>query len=257
MPPSDLDRHVPLEGCFNLRDVGGYTSIDGRRVRTGCVFRSDELHALTDADVEAIAGLGIKVVFDLRNADERAARPSRLPKDVELLERVSPSGGGNRGTTEEQIALGTLPVPDDEYFASVYVDLIARLAPEIREILERAVDAPARPLLFHCAGGKDRTGIVTAVLLGLLGVPDDVILDDYELTSTYFTPRKLATLVSVMEAHGIPEDRVLPLLQARRPVMATLIRHVHAEADGFARYARDHLGVAPDLTDRLRAALLA
>jgi protein-tyrosine phosphatase len=111
--------------------------------------------------------------------------------------------------------------------------------------------------LFHCAGGKDRTGIVTAVLLGVLGVPDEVILDDYELTSTFFTPRKLATLAAVMEEHGVPESQVLPLLQARRPVLATLLSHVHERAGGFAAYAREHLGVSAELPTRLRRALLA
>ena len=88
--------------------------------------------------------LGIRVVFDLRNADEHAARPSRLPVDVELLERVSQPTGGDVRTIEELIAVGELPVPDDEYFATVYVDLLDRLAPELRIILERAVDARRR-----------------------------------------------------------------------------------------------------------------
>ncbi|MGO9877008.1 MAG: tyrosine-protein phosphatase [Acidimicrobiia bacterium] len=249
-------RHVRLEGSFNLRDIGGYRSSDGRRFRSGCVFRSDELHALTDADVAVVASLGIRVVFDLRNASERVARPSRLPKDVELLERTSPSTTGETRTTEEQIAIGELPVRDDEYFAGVYVGLFDRLAPELRIVLERAVDAPTRPLLFHCAGGKDRTGIVAAVLLGLLGVSDEVILDDYELTSTYFTPRRMETLAAVMAEYGIADERVRPLLEARRPVLSAALRHVHERWGGYEGYAREHLTIRPDQIERLRAALL-
>ena len=210
-------RHILLEGSLNLRDLGGYETADGRWIRSGCVFRSDELCSLTDADLEAVGALGIKVVFDLRNSNERTARPNRLPADVELLERTSPSAGGDVRTTEEQIALGELPVKDDVYFATVYVDLFERLAPELRTILERAVDAPARPLLFHCAAGKDRTGVAAAVLLGLLGVPDDVILDDYELTSLYFAPRRMEALAQLMAEHGVADERIRPLLEARRP----------------------------------------
>ena len=249
-------RHILLEGNLNLRDLGGYMSGDGRRVRSGCLFRSDELHALTDADLEIVTSLGIGVVFDLRNPMERAARPNRLPVDVELLERTSPSAGGDGRTTEEQIALGELPIRDDELFATVYVDLLDRLAPELRMIVERAVDAPVRPLLFHCAAGKDRTGVVAAVLLGLLGVPDDVILDDYELTTTYYTPRRMKALAAAMAEHGVADERVRPLLEARRPVLAATLRHLHERWDGFDSYATEHLGVSREVPDGLRAALL-
>ena len=249
-------RHIVLDGSFNLRDLGGYESGDGRRVRGGCLFRSDELHALTDADLDAVSELGIRVVFDLRNADERAARPSRLPIDVELLERVSQPTGGDVRTIEELIAVGELPVPDDEYFATVYVDLLDRLAPELRIILERAVDAPTRPLLFHCAAGKDRTGIVAAVLLGLLGVPHDVILDDYELTSRYYTPRRMNALAAAMAEHDVPAERIRPLVEARRPVLATALGHIDERWGGFDGFVTDHVAIGTDLPERLRAALL-
>ena len=226
---------------------------DGRRVRFGCVYRSDELHALTDADLEAVAALGIRVVFDLRNIDERTARPNRLPDGVELLERVTPSTQGPTRTTEEQIVLDELPVRDDVQFAGVYTRLLEILAPELRIILERAVDAPTRPLLFHCAAGKDRTGITAAVLLGLLGVPDDVILDDYELTTHYFTARKLESLAGHMADYGITEERLRPLLEARRPVLAAMIDHVRDRWGGFDGYALDHVGVDAGIPDQLRA----
>ena len=244
-----------LEGSLNLRDIGGYATADGHVVRTGCLYRSDELHALTDADLEVVGALGIRVVFDLRNAAERSARPNRLPVDVELLERFSPSPNVPR-TTEEQITQNELPDLDDELFAVVYIELLDRLAPELRTILERAADAPSRPLLFHCAAGKDRTGIAAAVLLGVLGVPHDLILDDYELTSTYFTPRRMDALATLLTEHGVDEERVRPLLEARRPVLATALRHVREQWGGFEGYARDRLAVDDDLPERLRAALL-
>jgi protein-tyrosine phosphatase len=249
-------RHILLEGSLNLRDLGGYESADGRAVRFGCVFRSDELHALTDADLEAVGTLGIRVVFDLRNPDERDARPNRLPPDVELLERVTPSTGADTRTTEQQIMLGELPRRDDDYFASVYIRLLERLAPELHIILERAGEAPDRPLLFHCAAGKDRTGIVAAVLLGVLGVSDEAILDDYELTSTYFTPRRMDALADTMAEHGVTEEQLRPLLEARRPVLSSMLAHLYERWGGFDGYATEHLGLDPVVVERLRTALL-
>jgi protein-tyrosine phosphatase len=111
-------------------------------------------------------------------------------------------------------------------------------------------------LLFHCAAGKDRTGIVAAVLLGLLGVADDDILDDYEMTSRCFTPRRIAALAGEMERHGVTEAQLRPLLEARRPVLAATIRHVDEQWGGFDGYATRHLGVPGDLPARLRTVLL-
>jgi protein-tyrosine phosphatase len=250
-------RHVLLEGCLNLRDIGGYETAGGRHVRVGCVFRSDELHKLTDDDLTAVAALGIRVVFDLRNIDERTARPNRLPDGVDLLERVTPSTQGPTRTTEEQIVRNELPMADDVEFAGVYRRLLEHLAPELRIILEQAVDAPSRPLLFHCAAGKDRTGIATAVLLGLLGVPDESILDDYELTTKYFTERKLESLAERAAEYDVTEDRLRPLLEARRPVMAAMLEHVRDTWGGFDGYALEHVGLDEEFPERLRAALLA
>lgn len=247
---------MPLEGSVNLRDIGGYETVDGSFVRTGCVFRSDELHALTDTDLEVVTKLGIRVVFDLRNTHERTARPNRLPIDVELLERASPPTSNDQSTLEELIATGELPVPDDEYVAGTYIDLLERLAPEFRIILERAVDAPARPLLFHCVAGKDRTGITAAMLLGILGVSDDLLLDDYELTTVHFTPARMDALAPLLERHGVADDRVRPLLSARRPVLAATLHRVRERWGGFEGYALDHLELPADLPDQLRTALL-
>ena len=125
---------------------------------------------MTDADHETLTSLGIRVVFDLRSERERASRPSRLPARIELCERTSPSTRSQPDLPlEEQIAAGTLPDRDDDYLADVYVrQLDDGLVWEFGRILELALDSPARPLLFHCAAGKDRAGLAAAVLLGVL-----------------------------------------------------------------------------------------
>jgi protein-tyrosine phosphatase len=252
LPP----RRVLLEGCLNLRDLGGWRAADGREVRGGCLFRSDELCRLTADDLELVASLGVRVVLDLRNDLERSRRPDRLPPGIELLERTSPGSGEGR-TIEEAIADGDVPDRDDAYMTSVYVDLLTRLAPELRILLERAASALERPLLFHCVAGKDRTGIAAALLLGLLGVPDETILDDYELTTAYSAPHRLAALRPVLIEHRVPEERVRPLLEARRPVLASTLIHLYEQFGAFEHYAVEVLGVDPTLPEQLRETLLA
>jgi protein-tyrosine phosphatase len=252
-PP--IREELRLEGCLNLRDLGGLRTADRRRLRERCLFRSDQLCALTAEDLGVVAGLGIRVVLDLRNEGERLRRPNRVPPGVEVLERTTPASGTGR-TLEEQIAARDIPERDDEYMAAVYIDLLTRLAPELRILVERAVEARERPLLFHCAAGKDRTGVAAAILLGLLGVPDDAILDDYEVTTTVAAPRRLAALGPLLSEHGVSEHRVRHLVEVRRPVLGAALRHVHERWGDFEAYAAEVLGTAPDLPERLREALL-
>lgn len=247
---------MALEGCFNLRDLGGHLTQGGRAVRRGCVFRSDELCRLTEADLAWLHQVGIRVVFDLRNQFERAARPSRLWDGVEVLERKSPATGSGPGPSlEDQIVSRQIPEPDDERMANVYIELLGRLAPELRVILTRAAEAAERPLLIHCVAGKDRTGLAAAVLLGVLGVPGDKILDEYELTTSLAAPRRLTALRPLLETHSVPEERVRPLLEVRRRVLASALEHLEQRWGGFEGYVAEGLGL-DDLPVRLRQTLL-
>jgi protein-tyrosine phosphatase len=251
-----VHRHHPLEGCLNLRDLGGYPTKDGRQVRWGCVFRAGELCLLTDADADAITRLGIRVVVDLRNRWERSARPDRLPPGIDLVERRSPpSGSSPTPTLEELIVSGDLPVRDDELRARVYVDMLDRLAPEVGAVLGRAVDAVDRPLLFHCVAGKDRTGVVAAVLLGVLGVAEEDIVEDYELTTDHYGARRLDELADLMREHAVRSEALRHLVDARTPALTACLRHLHDRWGGFDRYVTERVGAPADLPSRLRTAL--
>lgn len=253
-----VERHVPLAGGFNLRDIGGYATADGREVRRHCVFRSAELCSLTDEDLDVIGALGIRVVVDLRSEHERVARPNRLPHGAEVIVRESASQRGQPGESlEEQIANGTLPIRDDDLYTETYVRLLDEsLVGVLGRTLEAALDAPVRPVLFHCAAGKDRTGLVAAVLLGLLGVDEATIVADYELTEQHWAVPRLAVLADLLVEHGVTEVDVRPFLSPRTEVFRRALAHVDERWDGFEGYAVDHLGVDVALPERLRTALL-
>ena len=164
-------RLVRLDGCFNFRDLGGYQTGDGRRVRWRRLFRSDALHHLSDADLRHVRDeLGVRTLVDLRSSVERAseaASPLAAPPvqvhHVPLFDR------------ERTGHAPTLPL------AEIYL-LLLRFAREPIARAVRVLAASDEPALFHCAAGKDRTGIVAAVLLGALGVRDEDIVEDYAAT---------------------------------------------------------------------------
>jgi protein tyrosine/serine phosphatase len=165
-------RHVEFDSVFNFRDLGGYATGDGRAVRWRIAYRADGVHRL---GVDELGSLGIKTVVDLRTKGEIDER-GRFTHDsigyhhLPLLESIWDRS----------------QYPDDagalRYLADRYAEMLDEGAPAIRRALHLLADPDAVPLVFHCAAGKDRTGVVAAVTLSLLGVSDDDIASDYALS---------------------------------------------------------------------------
>jgi protein-tyrosine phosphatase len=247
--------HIPLEGAMNFRDVGGYPTVDGRRVRTGLVYRSDGLHALTEADCAVVGALGLRTVWDLRRDVERERRPSVA--HTPGLEAVVIAIGDN-GPVAQQAELldmvlsGELPEADDAFMVDEYVRMLDEHAAEFGRLLGGLTEPGALPALFHCMAGKDRTGVAAAMLLLLLGVERSTVLDDYELTNEYRSNRRIAELTPQLEASGIDVEKVRPLLSARRPVLEGALDHM-GDAEAFVL---GPAGLSPATVARLRALLL-
>jgi len=168
------DRWIALEGAANVRDLGGLPAAGGRRVRPGRVLRADSLHRLTRSDTERLEALGLRTVIDLRSRAEVAALPpSPLPAGADTAwmpwrpPRSVPAIVG--GIAEmSYVPLGELY----EQFVEVNEDHLAAMFAVL-------ADPERHPVIFHCYAGKDRAGIAAAILLDVLGVPDEAIVADY------------------------------------------------------------------------------
>jgi protein-tyrosine phosphatase len=178
---SDADRHVYFEACFNFRDLGGYETTDGRRVRWNTLYRSDTLHRLTPTDAEIFADLGLHTVIDLRSSRELDDH-GRLEVGPEHLvwQHVPMLDDVNLKPRDPSEVAPQLPEADAP--GAGYVAIVEEYGNAVVEIFRVLSRADAFPAVFHCTSGKDRTGIVAALVLDLLGVPDDVIAADYVLT---------------------------------------------------------------------------
>jgi protein-tyrosine phosphatase len=165
--------HIPLEGAMNFRDIGGYETTEGRTVRTGLVFRSDGLHALTEADCGVISGLGLRQVFDLRRAAERERQPSVAHTAGLEATLVAIGDAGPVAQQPELIDMllsGDLPEADDAFMVGEYTRMLDEHAADFGRLLGALAEPGGLPALFHCTAGKDRTGVAAALLLVLLGV---------------------------------------------------------------------------------------
>jgi protein-tyrosine phosphatase len=245
------DRRVALEAGFNFRDLGGHETAGGRRVRTGVLYRADTLHRLTAADLDVLRGLGLRTVIDLRTRTE--------------LERF-----GRAGLTDDEVAHHHLPMIDEvrspesrrledeptpEQRGELYLRMLEGGGPAVAASLRLLAAPGALPAVFHCTAGKDRTGVLAAIVLGQLGVPDDAIAEDYALTE-----ESVEATRAWLEAND-------PASTAARATYPTWIWEAPAETMlAFLRRVRqDHgsitdllvgLGLTPAILDALAMALL-
>lgn len=203
-----MNRHVPLAGQPNFRDLGGYAAGDGRRIRWGAVYRSGELSQLSDDDVGTLGELGIRTVVDLRSPEEVSARgEGRLPSGAQLLPLP---------ITSSDMFAKLIPMFLKGDFSQVPPDLLDQvnrmLVSEFTEQyagLLRALSEPAnRPLVFHCTQGKDRAGFGAAMVLSALGVPWETVVEDY-LLSNHFRKEENDKMLGMIRGfaanHGGPE----------------------------------------------------
>jgi hypothetical protein len=181
-------RLVALEGSFNFRDLGGYPARDGRTVRWGRLYRSDALHELTPADVAVLRRLGLRTVIDLRTERE-LARSGRGPLGPEglafhhlaVVQEEAASGRTPGGATVgESIAA---PAPSGDDLAERYLWYLEVGGGAIARALTLLGSADHYPLVFHCAAGKDRTGVLAALVLDIVGVDRRAIVADYVITA--------------------------------------------------------------------------
>jgi protein-tyrosine phosphatase len=172
-------RVVPFGGVFNFRDLGGYRTTDGRMTRWGRLYRSDAAHELSPTDLALLRSLGVATVVDLRSPSEVARTGSAFRGDPSIRfvnSSVLSTDVLNELRDEESL--------DDQYLARRYLHYL-----EVGgDAFARAFDEMSRdenyPLVFNCFFGKDRTGVLAALVLSCLHVERSSVVDDYALTAT-------------------------------------------------------------------------
>jgi protein tyrosine/serine phosphatase len=258
-------RILPLEGVDNFRDYGDYRTAAGRHIHPGRLYRSANHAMATDADLDAIADLGLAVLVDLRRAEERNRAPNRRPSAcaaVVISNDIDESPNDpdpwmtflkSSDLTAASFRAYLMTYYREAPFKARHVDLFARYF--------RALAEAEGPVLIHCAAGKDRTGLLAALTHHLVGVHADDITEDYLLTNdeARFERRAPMVLQHLTEATGRrPADDVTRLVMGvEAPFLDAgfaAIREAHGSVDD---YLEARLGVDAALRERIAARLLS
>jgi protein-tyrosine phosphatase len=252
------DRLIPLEGPANFRDLGGYETDHGRFVRTGRVFRSDSLSFMSEGDVAHVTEvLHLRTVIDLRAAQEverfthgPLETLETLPVTVWHVPIVDETRRNDSGHAAEAWSNGEVIPLDD-----LYLLMLNRFGHRFAAVLDLIAADDTQPVVFHCAAGKDRTGILAALLLSTLGVPDDLIVADYEISEHALAP-SFAWAEANDGAMAAALSKLAPWQHRSSPermrVFLDRLGERHGSIQGYLRDA----GLEAEVLEALRARLL-
>ena len=254
---------IAVDGAPNFRDVGGYGTADGRRVRYGKLFRSGMLAGVSADGVATLDALGIRTVVDLRTQVEvDALGPDRLPKGTRVVQIRVPSAGADPMVVEA-LKTGHFPYLPD--LVAVNRAYITDDAAEFGELLTLLADSANLPVIIHCLGGKDRTGVTVALLLTILGVPWSTVREDYLRSNPYFadTVGNQANSLSRAMENGLghapsfgDEESKKEFFILRPEYIDVVLDEITKGGRTFDEFVRDDLQLSDATVERLRAEFL-
>ncbi|KAK3996268.1 tyrosine-protein phosphatase [Cladorrhinum sp. PSN332] len=254
--------HAP--GIANLRDAGGHAvaRLPGRVIRRGILFRGADP---TNLDIEGVAvlqGLGVTHIYDLRSQVE-LSKGKEQPREWPGAKRVPVPVFLEKDYSPEALALRFSNYSSGlEGFVQAYRSIL-EAASEVdhpfmpfQTILNHLASSagPPSPILVHCSAGKDRTGVIIALILSLCGVEDDLVAHDYSLTELGLAHRKEAIVQHLLGQPGINGDRVKAeaMVSARKEYMLGTLTHIRQTYGSVESYIANHLKVSPEVVAQIR-----
>lgn len=262
---SNNARLLALQGIENFRDVGGYRTTDGRHTKWGRVFRCGHLMQMTAVDGALLNPLAIKAIFDLRTPPERLSFPTAwqcsLQPKIYTID-VHAADEDPKADLFQLILDGEISRAEvHAHMLADYARMPFQFAPIVKQICTHLLATPRGGIVVHCTAGKDRTGLVMALLLLLLGVPEESIYEDYLLSNEGFSSReKLEHMVATFghKVENIDErmEVLKPLIQVDNCYLKAALAAIQAELGSLSAYFEQVLGLTIHQQQTLQTQLL-
>jgi protein-tyrosine phosphatase len=237
---------LPFQGVLNFRDMGGYETNDGRKVRRGLLFRSAELTGMTESDRELFASLGIKTVFDYRDDKEAELKPDPLFDNVANIRVPAMNQPHNTGDIREMLKSDLFRNMSVETFADMYVQMAIDNA-SFKKLMSLLQESESLGLLHHCAAGRDRTGIGSAFILLALGVDRETIIADYlisNVTLVSMNEKMKEQLAGLLDEEQM--ERLSAMFQLRREFMEAVFGAIDTKYGDTNSFLEQEFGLDAD-----------
>ncbi len=252
------ERRMPMEGAVNFRDIGGYPTTDGRQVKWGRVYRSDGLARLTVKDHQILRRIGLRRIFDFRTPAEVSVSPDHLPED-DAIEYVNLPV--RHGAIDFTVAMNRLQKGDAAWLTPDFmVNGYIRNLEEYPEVWGQVICYLAKvpddqAIVFHCTGGKDRTGTCAALILLMLGVDEDTVIQDHQLSNAYIADM-LPGIYQAIASYGIDPELLAPYFTAPREGITAILDHIRNSYGSASAYLSVKAGVQKETQELLKGKLL-
>ncbi len=251
-------RHHQAEAVFNLRDLGGYPTVDGRVTRWGRLFRADGLHRTDEAGAAMVAGLGVRRVIDLRTEHERTADGIFTHPAIENIHIALIDALWKMSDLEQGSPTGQPHAGHADFLLVGYRQMTTEHGARLGQALRCIAEHGHQPLVFHCAAGKDRTGVVAALLLALLGGSDATIAEDFALSApaakemdAWYRQQRGDEMAQRMERLGFGGEKAMRLMSADPATIVTLLGELRSQHGDLERFVALH-GVPADTIAALK-----
>ena len=259
--PTPPGRSLGIRSVPNLRDLGGYKTKDGKTVKRGLLYRSNQLHHVSPEDMQKISKLGLTNSFDLRTFAERQPSPDEVPPEVSVVWLDVLAGAPGAGPAENVRLMQNPKEANkvfgggkaEEGFKASYRQIVSLPSArhEYRKLFLMLGDENELPALFHCTTGKDRTGWAAAALLTLLGVPKEVVMEDYLRSNEYIIPMYQEAIDKFVEGGG-EKEIPMTLLGVKESFLETAFDEMQSNYGTIEKYFSEGLGIDADQQKSIR-----
>lgn len=257
----DLVRKLPFDGAHNFRDLGGYTTADGKTTRRGVLYRSDKLSDLSDTDEQYLERLDIRRIVDFRSDLERSEEPDRIAPDSSIAivnKPIAIEAAAVDKVSERIVASDATANEMGQLLVDANRQMVENFTPVYREYMQELLIADNYPTVFHCTAGKDRTGLAAALVLSAVGVPRETVMQDY-LATNQFTAEyidKMVMLIKVGSLFRANNEAVRALFAVDERYLGEAFAAIDEYYGSMDNYLNQGLGLGAAEREQLRSLLL-